>query len=269
MNKLLSFGMAVLLAASWGCRDRITDVDLVPPAEPRGLSTSAGDNLVALSWVGNTEPDLAGYNVYISPAGGGTFTFIGTTRWNYFTDYGVRNGSTYCYSVSAFDESGNESPLSAECALVTPRPEGYHVIIRDFRADPDHAGYDFSTNTIGPYDDKYTDIFFDRYSGICYMDVWDDTDIQDMGYTTSLYEITTAPGGGWSPSKDVRLIAGHTYMVWTWDNHFAKFRVESLSPSQVVIDWAYQLQSGNPELKRSVPPDRAPLRPGSWSANGR
>ena len=84
------------------------------------------------------------------------------------------------------------------------------------------------------------------------MDVWDDSDIQDMGYTTSLDEIQVAPESGWSPTKDVRLISGHTYVVWTWDDHFAKFRVSSISPQRVVFDWAYQLRGGNPFLKRGM-----------------
>lgn len=261
MKNILRIGMVILLAGVWGCRERFTEVDLAPPAPPRGLYTSTGDNLVELFWMANTEYDLAGYNVYVGTSGSGAFELIGTTRGNHFIDYGAHNGITYCYTVSAFDFDGNESPLSTELVYETARPEG-SVSVKNFRAYPDHAGYDFSSETIGPYDDKYTDIFFDNDHGAYYMDVWDDTDIQDMGYTKSIYEIGEAPDGGWSPTKDVRLIVGHTYMVWTWDNHFAKFRVSSLSPTIVLIDWAYQLQAGNPYLKRAVPEDRNPLKAG-------
>ncbi|MEK6571537.1 MAG: hypothetical protein AABZ61_09215, partial [Bacteroidota bacterium] len=134
----------------------------------------------------------------------------------------------------------------------TPRPEGRDVALLDYRSNPNGSGYDFSTYSIGLYNDKYTDIFFEYSNSIPYMDVWDDSDIQDMGYTGSLDEIRVAPESGWAPTKDVRLITGHTYLVWTWDDHFAKFRVLSVLPQRVVFDWAYQLQEGNPFLKHNT-----------------
>jgi hypothetical protein len=96
------------------------------------------------------------------------------------------------------------------------------------------------------------------------MDVWDDTDIQDMGYTTGLDDILIAPADGWSPTKDVRLIKGHTYIVWTWDDHYAKFRVYDITADHVILDWAYQLVAKNPNLKhqKTATGDRLPLSAG-------
>jgi hypothetical protein len=45
------------------------------------------------------------------------------------------------------------------------------------------------------------------------------------------------------------LVEGHVYVVWTWDDHYAKVRVVSISPNSVVLDWAYQVDRGNPELR--------------------
>jgi len=267
MKTLYIIGTAILLITAIGCDERLTFIDLTPPAPPQGLYTTTGDNVVGVSWVSNTEHDLAGYNVYVSEDPAGRFELIATTRQNYFADIGVRNGTTYYYAVSAFDHTGNESRLSDEIAYETPRPEGYNVVLRNFRVSPDHSGYDFSTYSVGPYNDNYTDIFYEYYNGEYYMDVWEDTDIQDMGYTNSLYTIGEAPDAGWSPTKDVRLIVGHTYVVWTWDNHYAKFRVVSLSPSQIMMDWAYQTQTGNPRLKHSVGLDRNTLKPGNGFRN--
>ena len=237
------------MAVFQGCDGRIYRSDLTPPGAPRGLYTITGDNVVDLCWIHNGEDDVAGYNVFVSSSYNGRYQFIGSTNLNHFIDQDARNGNTYYYAVSAYDFAGNESELSRDIAYDTPRPEGYGVVLYDYRANPSLAGYDFSTYSIGQYNDQYTDIFFEYFSGGYYMNVWQDSDIQDMGFTTSLLEIGEAPASGWSPTKDARLIAGHTYVAWTWDNHYAKFRVKSLSPSRVVFDWAFQLQSGNPRLK--------------------
>ncbi len=43
-----------------------------PPAAPNGLNATPGNNSVFLNWNANTEPDLAGYNVYRDGAPSGT-----------------------------------------------------------------------------------------------------------------------------------------------------------------------------------------------------
>jgi hypothetical protein len=137
--------------------------------------------------------------------------------------------------------------LSIDVAYDIPRPEGYDVVLTDYRQNPGAAGYDFSAYAIVPYDDLYADFYFENYQGVLYANVRDDTDIQDMGPTASLLEIGVAPADGWSDTHDARLIVGHTYVVWTWDDHYAKFRVTSLSPGRVVFDWAYQLRPSRAE----------------------
>lgn len=256
MKLFVSIFLVIVLFGWYGCTERLIEPDLTPPVLPQGIATATGDNLIELFWSRNTEADLAGYNVYVGTDYGGKYLFIGATTQPYFIDRGAKNGVTYFYAISAFDFAGNESDLSLDVAYDTPRPEGYGVDLNDYRTNPDIAGYDFSTYTIGPYDDKYTDIFFEYYQGRYYLNVWTDSDIQDMGYTKSLYEIGAAPTGGWSPTKDVPLIAGHTYVVWTWDDHYAKLRVKSVSPSRIVFDWAYQLAGGNTRLKGTAKSDR-------------
>lgn len=251
MKTFLITSIALSLAI-YGCTSQNVSIDLTPPVAPRGVESFAGDNFVEVFWTENTERDLAGYNIYVAFNRGGNFRLIGNTRAPHFIDRGVANGQTYYYAVTAYDFDGNESDLSVDAIGATPRPEGYSVPLLEYRSSPGSAGYDFSTFSIGPYDDKYTDIFYEYSNGVAYMDVWDDSDIQDMGYTISLDEIRFAPEAGWSPTKDVRLIVGHTYVVWTWDNRFAKFRIVSLSPQRAVFDWAYQLMEGNPFLKRNT-----------------
>jgi hypothetical protein len=252
-------GLALLVGA---CDVRLNDYDYTPPAAPRGIISVAKDNKVELSWLPNNENDLSGYNIYVSDSYNGQYDLIGFAKVPHFTDHDARNGSTFYYAITAYDYDGNESEFSYENVYATPRPEGYGVALYDYKQYPNDAGYDFSTYSVGPYDDNYADFYFEYGNdGFYYMDVWDDTDIQDMGYTESLDEIIAAPAGGWSPSKDVQLITGHTYVVWTWDDHYAKFRLRDLKPSRAILDWVYQLVEGNVFLKEAHQKgvDRAPL----------
>lgn len=256
MHKLFYLSCFILIVVSVGCKVNIFEPDITPPAVPQGVSTTTGDNQIEIFWSRNAEPDLAGYHVLVSDVYDGKYEIIGTTSQPYFVDKGSHNGITYYYAITAFDYSGNESELSRDVAYDTPRPEGYDIILKDYHTAPNLSGYDFSTYSIGPYDDKYTDVFFEYYHGEYYLNVWTDTDIQDVGYTKSLYDIGEAPEAGWSPTKDVRVIVGHTYVVWTWDDHYAKVRINAVSSTRVDFHWAYQLQSGNTRLKRTVTGDR-------------
>jgi hypothetical protein len=260
---------ACLVFTLSGCTGLLIVPDLTPPAPPHGLASVTGDGFVALSWNENTEGDVAGYRIYASTSYEGPYEHIGSSHGPSFVDKGILNGETYYYAVSAYDLHGNESGLSHDVVYDTPRPEGYNVALRNFRADPSHAGYDFSTYSIGPYDDDYTDVFFESYNGTLYLDVWDDSEIQDVGYTASLYEVGYAPVTGWNPTKDARLVLGHTYIVRTWDRHFAKLRVTTLSADRVFFDWAYQLQSDNNRLKQGTVTGRSELAEGTGTAGRR
>ena len=81
------------------------------------------------------------------------------------------------------------------------------------------------------------------------MKVRTDSDIQDIGPTNTLLDVRQAPAAGWSSTHDAILRVGHTYVVWTWDDHYAKFRVTGLSSGRVVFDWAYQTAVSNPMLR--------------------
>jgi hypothetical protein len=254
------FAAAALLLLFASC-DELHEIDTTPPAAPRGIRTVSLDNAIEISWLDNTEPDVAGYQVWWSDQYDGRYTLLGKTTDNIFTDNAARNGVTTYYAISAYDFEGNESDLSKDVVYDTPRPEGLGAIVTEYRALPLRAGYDFSTYSSGPYDDPFTDFFFEVAGSRNILNVWTDTDIQDMGYTTSLDEISSAPTMGWSPSKMVEAIPGHTYVIWTWDDHYAKVRVREISTTRLVFDWAYQTAAGNIELRISkpVPARRAPL----------
>lgn len=239
-----------------GC-DRVNNYyDNTPPSPPQNVYSVTGDNRIDIFWDYNNEKDVAGYNVYYAYSFDGKYTLIGNTQNDSYIDNGAKNGVTYYYAVTAYDFDGNESDLSKNEVYDTPRPEGFNQAINDYLRFPNNSGYDFSKFLVLPYDDKLTDFFFENFNGTFYLNVWDDSDIQDMGTTRDIWDISYAPTGGWVPLKQgenvkyTEAIVGHTYVVWTWDNHFAKVRVKNITPERIVFDWAYQLVEGNRELKR-------------------
>lgn len=240
-------GMGLLL----GCNEQIFESDTEPPAVPRGVASLTGDRQVVISWYPNGERDLAGYHVYRGLSERGSYFRIATPRGTTLNDRDVVNGRTYYYAVSAYDFAGNESDLSYDLVFDTPRPEGHGVRLFDFNSSPQFAGYDFSDYRVQDFRSRDTDIFFEYHapSGGTFINVASvDTDIQDFGYTESLDDVDYAPEQGWSPLGYVECIAGHSYVIWTADNHFAKIRVVAVNPGFVEFDWAYQIAEGNPEL---------------------
>ncbi len=245
--------------------------DRTPPFPPVGITSTSLDNAVELRWIENQEQDLAGYNIYASSSYNGHYSLIGTSRSSVYTDRGARNGVTFYYAVTSFDYSGNESDLSRDVVYDTPRPEGRGVTLIDRFTDPRRGGYEFAQYRVVHYDTDYTDVYMETGgNGFPYLVVWDDTDIQDMGYTTSIDEISVAPDDGWSPSGDALAIKGHTYVIWTHDNHFAKIRITDASRTTITFDWAYQTAIGNPELfTRERPVLAKRSRTGATARSGR
>ena len=253
---LMLLGFAAMLFLS-ACSENDFYYDNTPPAPPRNVWTVTGDERVDIFWDNNTERDVAGYNVYYNYTYEGTYTLLGSTTDNTFIDWGAQNGVTYYYAVAAYDDNGNESELSYDVVYDTPRPEGFDVQVYDFNSYPTISGYDFSDFVVTSYNGDGADFFFENYNGTFYLNVWaEDTDIQDMGLTYDIYDISYAPDNGWVPAYDgdnvkyVEAIPGHTYVIWTWDDHYAKVRINSITPETMSFDWAYQLVEGEKELKR-------------------
>jgi hypothetical protein len=94
----------------------INDID--KPAAPTGLTVSAGDGQVSLSWNANTESDLAGYNLYKN--GDLVKTVSGTT---YTTISSLSNGTQYSFYLKALDIIGNSSEKSGD-VQATPQSSG-------------------------------------------------------------------------------------------------------------------------------------------------
>lgn len=93
----------------------VVDVDFgggSPIAAPTNLtSTAVTDNSVSLSW--SAVSNAASYQVFRNN------TAIGTTTSTSFTSTGLASGTSYNFTVTAIDASGNSSPASSVYTVST------------------------------------------------------------------------------------------------------------------------------------------------------
>jgi len=259
--------------ALMGCDEDVTYIDDDPPAVPTGVFTVTGDGVVSVYWHDLYVLDLAGYGVYRHDGNDpiyGAYYWLGDVAWDenyddptllhWFDDEDVVNGQTYYYAVLSYDDSGNESALSFETVVDTPRPEGSLLYLYDrFGAFPGNSGFDFSRLGNGnvSWDDGAADIFVEFVGGVPFVVSArpDNVKLQDYG-TVHWNDATYAPESGYSELGRVELIEGHCYFVKIIENpdtnvHYAKFQVFGATDDYVDVDWAYQTDNFNPELKAS------------------
>ena len=91
----------------------VTVEDTTAPQVPTGLEIVQSDTGAYLTWAPNSETDLAGYHVFRSDTPNGEFRSVSDhlVTTNAFFDPSSHSGQHY--RVSAVDEFGNESAMSA------------------------------------------------------------------------------------------------------------------------------------------------------------
>jgi hypothetical protein len=104
---------------------RVFAHDVFPPATPSGLqavfSGPGQKPFIDLVWAPNTEPDLAGYNVYRHEQDGPAVKVNSElVKSPAFRDSEILGGHRYFYEVSAIDVRGNESQRSGEASEAVP-----------------------------------------------------------------------------------------------------------------------------------------------------
>lgn len=131
MHRILMLLAAVALLAltANGCSDSASttsapDEDLTPPTAPVNLSVSVKGDLVTVAWRENSELDLANYRVYRT-VNTQDMALASTSDQARYVDAIEQEGLfNLSYRVTAIDESGNESALSAivEVTVDTSEP---------------------------------------------------------------------------------------------------------------------------------------------------
>ncbi len=250
----------------------------VPPPAPQGVYTIRGDNSVTVVWLPVEASDFDRYRIYRGDDSldGTVFMLAGESFTETFVDDPatsllppVLNGLRYYYAVTAVDQAGLESFQSGEIGGATPRVEGINLLMT-MNDDPSQSGFDLSSGSVVPFDNVLADLWIDRdMSGILYINA--DTigasgaefgDIQDMGYTEDFDVIGAAPIpptiDGWSALRFYEVLDGHTYIIWTQDDRFAKVRILSQTATTVTFAYAYQNgvaqdgSGGEPELSPQI-----------------
>ncbi|MBC8162195.1 MAG: hypothetical protein H7Z42_13370, partial [Roseiflexaceae bacterium] len=102
------------------CQNDCPAPDTTAPAAPTELTATNSSGIV-LAWNNSAEPDLVGYNVYRSQAGGSpakiNSELVGVAA---YTDGTTAAATAYTYYVTALDSAGNESQPSATASATTP-----------------------------------------------------------------------------------------------------------------------------------------------------
>jgi subtilase family serine protease len=103
-----------------------TTITVAVPAAPTGLTATAGNGQVSLTW--NASVGATSYNVYSSTTNGGPYTEITSVATTSYTNTGLTNGTTYYYVVTAVSSggtSGNSNQASAMPAGGSGFSNGY------------------------------------------------------------------------------------------------------------------------------------------------
>ncbi len=248
-----------------GCDSDGDDIVNPYPEPPQGVFSVTADGAVELYWTGPYRSDIVEYVVYRSLEETTGYEEIGRRDAipnpdldliyyePGFVDNSAINGVTYWYAISSVDRYGRESLLSAENVLDTPRPDGT-VKLYDSNAQPAWAGFAMDDAEIVPWNDAAADVYVWVDGGIFWLMAGRaGTDMQDMGYTYDFADIGYAPDDGWVQVRQLELITGHTYVIWTEDYNYAKLRVTNIGSTSVDFEWAYQTDTDNRELSPGVP----------------
>jgi fibronectin type 3 domain-containing protein len=109
---------------SYGSSPNSAEVNATPnlsvPVAPTGLTATAGNAQVVLSWTASAS--ATSYNVKRSTTSGGPYTIVNSPAATNYADTGLSNGTPYYYVVTAVNAAGESVPSSQASATPAPVP---------------------------------------------------------------------------------------------------------------------------------------------------
>ncbi len=109
-----------------------------PPASPSGLTATAGNAQISLSW--SASSGATSYTVKRATTSGGPYTNVATniTGTNY-TNTGLTNGTTYYYVVSASNGAGSSANSVQASATPTGGSTGTGSLVAQYKTNNGNA----------------------------------------------------------------------------------------------------------------------------------
>jgi hypothetical protein len=271
----------VALLAAAACSDDNGSGPGTTPETPTTLTSVSLDGAIALTWSDNaflSDPgNFQNYRIYSTsynidadpPVCGDSFRLEGTTVAPEFVVGALTNGVPRCYTVTAVSVDGFESdrsPLRGD----TPRPDARNVAI--FARQTQNAGSGFrfwdDLNGDGAVQDgelglvrdgsspaidfavdrdASNDLFLTPIRAGTGVEYWDDTNpVED------LTSVDFAPDQQYRTTP-IQAVPGFGYVfeMSAADGHprYGAVRVTHVGQTFLILDWAFQTDPGNPELK--------------------
>lgn len=250
-----------------------------PPPAPADLVTTSLDGAVALMWPDNAYQANPGnflhYAVYSASYNldldrcEGEFLVEGTTVAPEFIAGALANGAPRCFFVTALGLGGAESAESPTRSD-TPRPDARNVVVYARQAQDAGSGFRFWDDLNGDGAAQLAELGRATSGASISADFSVERDLADnlflapvrAGTSVALYgavpvedltSIDIAPNTGFDVTAIEALPGwGYVFEMTEADGFFryGAVRVTHVGRNFLILDWAYQTDPGNPELRR-------------------
>ncbi len=242
-------------------------------AAPTGLTSVTLNGAIQLSWNANARvarPDLfdhysvhsTSYDLDNNVCDGAQWALEGTSVSEDFVVSGLSNGVSRCFAVSAISVDGSESEWTPP-RYDTPRYDAHNVALSAFQDEPGSSGFRFEFPNSAQLGQvvagNRSDIDFrvDRHNNGSLWLTTVRTGTSVVLYSADpvqdLTSIDVAPVGGYVTGA-IEAVAGYAYVFETQLSdglHYGAVRVTRVGSDYIILDWAYQTDFGNPELRRT------------------
>jgi hypothetical protein len=239
---------------------------------PESLVSISLNSAIQLSWDANArlaDPNrFSHYDVYSttydidhSVCDDAGWALEGTSVSEDFLVSGLTNGVPLCFAVSSVSTNGDESDASAYVSD-TPRFDARNVLVSTVQRDMATSGFRFDfgpSSQLGEVvSGDRTDIDFrvERHGdgSVWLTTVRDGTSVvlYSQNPVEDLTSIDIAPLDGYITGS-IEALPGYAYVFETQLSdglHYGAVRITSTTRDHVILDWSYQTDYGDPQLRR-------------------